>query len=501
MKKLSHPLRILHLEDQAEDAHLIEGSLKKAHIDFEIKVVDSKIEYETAIREFAPEVIISDHSLPSFNSIEAMHILQNSGLKIPFILVTGAVSEDFAVNMLTHGTDDYILKDRLHRLPVAILGALEKFSREEKRKKTEQMLLESEKQYKYLIQHLPAAIYSCDINGKIVIYNKAAISLWGKEPEIDELWCGAFKVYDRGNKLVEREHCPMATAVIEGREIAAEEFVIERPDGSKRIVLMNPVPNFNANGDVTGAICMITDITDLKKVQVRTLTLVDNLKCKNKELEQFTYMVSHVLRAPVARILGLGNILPIDVKNTKFIVGKIVKETNDLDNILKDINIILSARNSENERWEFVDVEEQFQLVCQVLSKEILESNAMITYNSTYGSKVYVIKSYLYSIIMHLFSNAIKFRSCDLPLSIHVEVNADDEFVRLSVKDNGEGFDLDQNGEKAFGLYQRFHGDEFPGNGSGLYLVKTYAEALGGKVQIESNLHQGTQVIVDLPKK
>jgi len=121
------PIRILHLEDLVDDAELVARSLKKAGLEFEIKVVDSKSEFETAIKEFKPEIVISDHSLPLFNSIEALHILKDSGLKIPLILVTGAVTEDFAIVMMANGIAGYILKDKLHRLPDAVLEALERF--------------------------------------------------------------------------------------------------------------------------------------------------------------------------------------------------------------------------------------------------------------------------------------------------------------------------------------------------------------------------------------
>lgn len=220
-----------------------------------------------------------------------------------------------------------------------------------------------------------------------------------------------------------------------------------------------------------------------------------------REIDQFTYLISHVLRAPVARILGLGSILRVDKQNAEFIVQCIAEETINLDQILKDINKILSVRNPKNEKWEYVQFEEQVRLVRQALNDEIIVNNALITtdFKRIEGTKT--IKNHLYNIFFHLLSNSLKFRSPDLLPLIHLEANLKNNHICLSIIDNGRGIDLNQHGEKVFGLYQRFHENKIPGRGMGLCLVKTYAEAMGGTAQIKSNTKEGTQVEVFLPKQ
>jgi signal transduction histidine kinase len=117
-------LRILVLEDMEDDLELIEYVLSDAHLEFTAKRVDNRDEFIGALKKGQIDVILSDHSLPQFNSQEALAIFRESGLKIPFILVTGAVSEEFAVNSLKQGADDYVLKSNLTRLPSAILNAV-----------------------------------------------------------------------------------------------------------------------------------------------------------------------------------------------------------------------------------------------------------------------------------------------------------------------------------------------------------------------------------------
>jgi signal transduction histidine kinase len=125
------------LEDIVEEAGLIERVLKKAKLPYVSMRVDGPDEFVGALESFNPDVVLSDHALPQFNSIEALKLCRARGLMIPFILVTGTVSEEFAVNCLKQGVDDYILKNNLSRLPAAILNSLNQREMESRRLVTE----------------------------------------------------------------------------------------------------------------------------------------------------------------------------------------------------------------------------------------------------------------------------------------------------------------------------------------------------------------------------
>jgi len=124
---MDQSLKILHLEDISSDAELVDRALKKAGIIFEKRLVDTRQEYMKALEDFRPDIILSDHSLPTFNSLEALNLLKESGRNIPFILITATVSEEFAVNVMKEGASDYVLKDRLQRLPSAVINAVDKY--------------------------------------------------------------------------------------------------------------------------------------------------------------------------------------------------------------------------------------------------------------------------------------------------------------------------------------------------------------------------------------
>jgi PAS domain S-box-containing protein len=245
----------------------------------------------------------------------------------------------------------------------------------------------------------------------------------------------------------------------------------------------------------------VNDTTEIKKVELEVLMMEDRLHSKNKELRQVAYMVSHDLRAPIAKILGLASIFDNDAPENKFLVKKIAEATVHLDNVVKDMNNILATRHIEKENQEYIHFDSKLKLITKVLEKEIKESKASITTDFHEAGGVVTTKGHLYSILYNLLSNSIKYRLSETPLHIHLQTTDQEKFVCLSVKDNGMGIDLLKNEEKVFGLYNRFHGDTFPGKGVGLHLVKVHAESLGGKVEIESKVNEGTQFKIYIPKK
>ncbi len=150
-------LKILHLEDSPADAELVGRCLKRENIHSEIKIVDSKVDFQNGLKYFDPDVILCDHSLPQFNSSEALKIVRVRKSETPFILVTGAVSEEFAVNIIKEGADDYILKRNLTRLPSAITSALRQRRAESELQVTMQKLRESEAAVRQYSEYLQRA--------------------------------------------------------------------------------------------------------------------------------------------------------------------------------------------------------------------------------------------------------------------------------------------------------------------------------------------------------
>jgi len=178
------PLKILHLEDLPSDAELVDRVLRKAKIEFEKRVVVDRPEFVQALREFQPDIILSDHSLPAFNSLEALRITKEEGITAPLILVTATVSEEYAVNVMQEGASDYILKDRLERLPNAVRNAMDRKKIEEAGRRADDALRSSEQKYKLLFEANPMPMWmfsKCSM--RIVDVNSAAIGHYGYSRE------------------------------------------------------------------------------------------------------------------------------------------------------------------------------------------------------------------------------------------------------------------------------------------------------------------------------
>jgi signal transduction histidine kinase len=157
-------LKILMLEDLPDDVGLIERSLRKEGMNFISKQVDTKDEFVTALRDFQPNVVLSDHALPQFNSVEALRLSRKQSTKIVFILVTGTVSEEFAVTCLKQGADDYVLKSNLARLPLAINNSLRQKNLESRKKKAEKTLRKQNDELLKINRELDSFVYSISHN-------------------------------------------------------------------------------------------------------------------------------------------------------------------------------------------------------------------------------------------------------------------------------------------------------------------------------------------------
>lgn len=161
---MERPLKILVLEDVQDDVGLIERELRKGGLSFETNRVDSKQEFIQALRKYDADVILSDHSLPQFNSFEALQLCRRSGITIPFILVTGSVSEEFAVTCLKQGADDYVLKSNLIRLPSAITNSLKQKQLENERKTSNKAIREQNEELVKINKELDSFVYSVSHN-------------------------------------------------------------------------------------------------------------------------------------------------------------------------------------------------------------------------------------------------------------------------------------------------------------------------------------------------
>jgi len=127
-------------------------------------------------------------------------------------------------------------------------------------------LREGEARYRQLVRSLPAAVYTTDAEGRVILYNEAAVVLWGREPEIGkDLWCGSYKIFKPDGTGLSSDQCPVGRTLKEGRAVRGEEIIIERPDGTRRNILPYPEPIRDVSGKIIGAVNMLVDVTERKQ--------------------------------------------------------------------------------------------------------------------------------------------------------------------------------------------------------------------------------------------
>jgi signal transduction histidine kinase len=225
---------------------------------------------------------------------------------------------------------------------------------------------------------------------------------------------------------------------------------------------------------------------DLLEIEVERKT--KELVIYNQQLEQFAFLSAHNLRAPVARILGLGKILDyaIDTNEANSIIKMIIGETTGLDSVVKDLNILLEIQSNINSQVTEINFNKELDFIKSNLEKEIAECDCEILEFLDDAPIVVSVKSYIDSILYNLVSNAIKYRSPARKLTIRIKTSKANDSVCLEVQDNGIGIDLMKHGQDVFSLYKRFHAQS-EGKGLGLHLVKMQALALGGYVDVTSS--------------
>lgn len=219
----------------------------------------------------------------------------------------------------------------------------------------------------------------------------------------------------------------------------------------------------------------------------------------NTDLLQFSYSVSHNLRGPVARMLGLTDILSSASTDGERVamVQMIQSSAVELDGVLRDLtNIIELRKNVLNIRDKVFFAEEWKR--CLSLMGDQVQNDFNILVDFSQCEFMYGGRGLVQSIMYNLFNNAIKYRSPDRSLTVEVKTWKKGNETYFQIKDNGLGFDMKEQREKVFKLYKRFH-THVPGRGLGLYLVKTQTEILNGRVEAESKLNGGATFTIIVP--
>jgi PAS domain S-box-containing protein len=248
-------------------------------------------------------------------------------------------------------------------------------------------------------------------------------------------------------------------------------------------------------------ICILQNITERKNAEENQKRLTEDLITQNKYLQQYSYIVSHNLQAPISNIIGLVDLFALNFGKEQegVFLESLKKAAQNLDVVVKDLNSMISYKKGINENKQEIVFEEIMGIIKKNLEKQIIESKATIITNFEKVSSIKSVHSYVLSIITNLIDNAIKYKSLDRPPIIKLETHSELGFVCMRICDNGLGIDLNLQKDKLFGFYKRFH-THVPGKGMGMHLVKTQIESLGGRIEIASEVDKGTCIRIYFKK-
>ncbi|MFM9007856.1 MAG: sensor histidine kinase [Bacteroidota bacterium] len=363
--------------------------------------------------------------------------------------------------------------------------------------------------YETILNNLPTDIAVFDVEHRYLFLNPNAISnkevrqwMIGK----DDFDYAKWKGIDDSMAKRRRE---MFNLVLKNQSGITWEDQ-HRETGKERFILRKMFPVYKeGTSDLRLVIGYGLDITPIKLSQraaiqseERLRNVVAELERNNSRLMQFTYIVSHNLRAPVANLVGLLDLYEngaADPSDNDMLFEQLGASVHRLDQILKDLNEVLTLRDQSKLSREAVDVNALLEHIIHDLHMTHAGVDFSVHIDIATSPVVYTSRAYFGSIFYNLISNAVKYRDVNRPCTIHISSTAKDHRVVFRISDNGIGIDLGRYGDKVFGLYKRFHGNTVEGTGLGLHLVKTQVEALDGKILISSEPGVGTTFTIDLP--
>lgn len=260
------------LEDSGTDSELIQQHLLTEMPQCTFEVVMDEESFVLKLESFKPDVILSDNTMPRFDATRALELFNNRDLQIPFILVTGTVSEEFAAGIIKLGADDYILKDRLGRLPAAIDAALKHRRIEAGRQQAQRMLVASEERYRLLFQRNLAGICQSSAGGRILSCNDAFARMLGyTAAEAMELHAHRFYF------SVDTRDAMISRLYREG-QVSNRESVLRHRDGSEVFVIENITLHRDSHTGEDVIETILVDITERKKAEYEIRFAADLLK-------------------------------------------------------------------------------------------------------------------------------------------------------------------------------------------------------------------------------
>jgi phosphoserine phosphatase RsbU/P len=276
---MAKPLRVLIVEDSEDDALLLVFELRRGDYSPIYKRVETFESMRQALEDESWDVVISDYVLPGFSGLDALRLVRRSGLDLPFIIVSGKIGEDTAVNAMKEGANDYLIKGKVSRLVPAIERELQEAEVRRKRREAEAALVRSERRYKRLVSAVTDYIYTVTVKDGTVVKTShgpgcLTVTGYSHEDYMNNPLLWYQMIFEDDRPAVKN----LSDDIIAGKDIPALEHRIRHKDGSIRWVLNTIVPRYNEQGELMAYDGLISDITERKRTE-------EKLKLQSAALE------------------------------------------------------------------------------------------------------------------------------------------------------------------------------------------------------------------------
>jgi PAS domain S-box-containing protein len=262
---MSEPIRVLIVEDLPADAELTEREVRRALVSCQFRRVETREGYLVALDEFRPALIVSDYRLPLFDGMTALKLAVERYPDVPFIVLTGSMNEDTAVECMKAGAWDYVIKEHVKRLGSAVQSALERQRVQLERKRAQEKLRQSESEYRSLFENSLMGISQASPDGRLIRANHAYAQMYGYASPLEMMAA----IRDVGHQLYANpdDRAEVLRILSEKGIMEPREFPVVRRDGSRLVVLVSAREVRDAGGNLVCYQAEHVDVTERKRVE------------------------------------------------------------------------------------------------------------------------------------------------------------------------------------------------------------------------------------------
>ena len=470
-------LNILIVEDLPGDAAAMENELRNGAIRFHAKRVETKAAFLQELQNFSPDVVLSDFSLPEFDGLEALRLLQKVRRDIPFVLVTGSRSEAVAVECIKEGADDYILKSSLKRLPSSILNVLKKKEAEQEQAHTEAALRRSEEQYRLIAESTHDLISMLDPAGRFIYASPSFKTTLGYVPE-ELAGTDSLALVHPENREALRQTWQEALTSKEGR---TAELRVKNDRGEWR--LFEAVSNwiFDEAGRPQRLVIVSRDITGRQQAD-ETLRGLPRLIREAQEAER--RRVARELHDSVNQILSsvkfrIGSMEERLFERDETIWREALKAKALLEKAIREVRRI--SRNLRPSELDDLGLLPAVRSLCEEFSER--KGLAVdLSFSRWPENLPGEIELNVYRIIQEALNNIEKHARAK---RVTLSITRRRSLLTVTVQDDGRGFDPRAPHAKTAGM--------------GLVDMKERAGFVGGVCALKSEPGKGTEIVVRIP--